>query len=507
MLTLGAAHKGIEQAASVVRAVLGALSATTVLSVGVTKGGSGLVLSVVMAAIIGVATVLLGLFGRHLSGGVGEGNDRSSWLLQALDAVAFVGLVYALDGVASDAAWALLVVPIVLAALRLNDVAVLGTWLVASAGYFLNVLVNPQLAGVDMQTVVGRLAILLAVAASIALLTRWLQEGWRNQALLTNEAEQRTLRLAAVETAARSMRDVEPDQIIDVCLSHVQRLGFDAATAAKDLAVVGAAGAVEIVPSDSTCEQPEPGCIDVTRWQGPDGRFLHSVSVLEPISGAVVSGWVRSEIDDSMAHALADLVANAASTLEAARHLARARFEASHDPLTRLANRAEMHRNLKRAAASAEPTGVIFIDLDHFKEVNDTHGHLIGDRLLIALARRLIHAAPDELAARFGGDEFVVVVAGDRAAEAPAIGEQIRRSLTHPFRIDQLELTVTASVGIAIADGPTDPQRLLQLADQAAYAAKDAGRNKAYIANPTRMPALQTSSPAVGQSDHGPIRP
>jgi diguanylate cyclase (GGDEF)-like protein len=157
-------------------------------------------------------------------------------------------------------------------------------------------------------------------------------------------------------------------------------------------------------------------------------------------------------------------------------HLAR------HDPLTGVANRALLRQRLDEAAAdlaNGYHFAVLMIDLDHFKSINDSHGHLIGDKLLSEMAARLRSLVrTGDLVARLGGDEFAVVAHDVSAgAQATALAERICRAAQQPFQIEGQNLFVGASVGIALA--PQDGRRvqeLLQAADLALYAAKSAGR-------------------------------
>jgi diguanylate cyclase (GGDEF)-like protein/PAS domain S-box-containing protein len=155
--------------------------------------------------------------------------------------------------------------------------------------------------------------------------------------------------------------------------------------------------------------------------------------------------------------------------------------QARHDSLTGLANRTSALEHLAEILDSADelPVCVFFIDLDRFKLVNDSHGHSVGDSVLIALARKLRSIVrPDDLVARFGGDEFVVVtqqVAGVEEAEELAV--RIRRTLEEPLLVARRELFVSGSVGIAMADVGDLPETVLRNADTAMYRAKEHGRN------------------------------
>ena len=157
------------------------------------------------------------------------------------------------------------------------------------------------------------------------------------------------------------------------------------------------------------------------------------------------------------------------------------RREALHDTLTGLPNRAAFQQVLTSAIAEAgpdRPFAVLLLDLDRFKEVNDTLGHQIGDVLLRQVATRLRGALPGECqAARLGGDEFVVLVpdGGDRGAVL-RLAERCRAALTRGFMVNELQLGVEASIGVALyPEHGQDPSRLLQSADIAMYSAKRAG--------------------------------
>jgi len=149
---------------------------------------------------------------------------------------------------------------------------------------------------------------------------------------------------------------------------------------------------------------------------------------------------------------------------------------ATHDALTQLPNRVHFHRRLRKALRSPgdRPVAVALIDLDDFKEVNDTLGHEIGDLLLIAVAQRLngcIRA--EDTVARLGGDEFVVVLDGADPAAADLAAERMIEALRPPVLADGHELPVRASIGIADGRTGDEPTVLLRRADIAMYAAKN----------------------------------
>ena len=163
----------------------------------------------------------------------------------------------------------------------------------------------------------------------------------------------------------------------------------------------------------------------------------------------------------------------------------RLRYEANHDPLTGLPNRKRFFDRLAELADAIGPDdrriGLCLLDLDGFKAVNDSLGHEFGDRLLVAVAERLLAAAePGRMVARLGGDEFVVLIedsadAGDAVVQA----ESVLALMAYPFTLDDHVLSVTASVGVL--ERPlrgADPAELMRSADITLYRAKAAGKGR-----------------------------
>ena len=179
-----------------------------------------------------------------------------------------------------------------------------------------------------------------------------------------------------------------------------------------------------------------------------------------------------------------------AIALDNALRVARAEALSVTDDLTQLYNSRYLsqvlRRETKRASRSGRPLSLLFIDLDGFKAINDTHGHLYGSRALIEAAGLIrLSARETDVVARFGGDEFALILPDTGSEGAAAVGERIRdRINAHSFLLgDGLNIHLTVSVGVAtLPDVAASTEGLIQAADEAMYHVKDHGKNGIYIA-------------------------
>jgi diguanylate cyclase (GGDEF)-like protein/PAS domain S-box-containing protein len=162
--------------------------------------------------------------------------------------------------------------------------------------------------------------------------------------------------------------------------------------------------------------------------------------------------------------------------------------EAHQDPLTGLPNRTALNERLRLAVSRVRRTrerfALLLIDLDSFKNINDTWGHPVGDQVLAAVGRRIVRCLrSNDLAVRYGGDEFVALVhdVGNRR-DASQLADRIRDAIERPIEVAEGTLQVTGSIGITIADqNGQSALDLLKRADSGMYAAKALGRNGQYV--------------------------
>jgi diguanylate cyclase (GGDEF)-like protein/PAS domain S-box-containing protein len=163
------------------------------------------------------------------------------------------------------------------------------------------------------------------------------------------------------------------------------------------------------------------------------------------------------------------------------------------DDLTGLVNRPSLLEKMERLLSESRRTGdqhaVLYCDVDHFKEINDTYGHAIGDEVLRTIATRIRSSVREnDVVARLGGDEFVVVLLGIHgAADAEAVARKIRSAMSEALVVDGIDLARSFSIGVALVRPDSTPDRVLRDADAALYEAKEAGRDRMVIHSGRRL--------------------
>lgn len=271
-------------------------------------------------------------------------------------------------------------------------------------------------------------------------------------------------------------RDVSERRAAEVRLRAVAALG-ERALAGADPAPL-AAEAVELIRNTLPIAGAEVRLAggDLLASSGPRTK----VGMRLPVgAGDELLVAPERELDDqemSLLRAVANTLATALARL---RDEQRMRHDAVHDPLTGLANRTLLYDRLEHALARSKreggEIGVLFVDLDNFKQINDMYGHATGDAVLVRLGRRLASALrPADSVARLGGDEFVVVCEGADEHSVRAVGLRLQEVIQMPLTIAGIRHELSASIGIAL--GHTNSEALLRDADAAAYRAKAAGR-------------------------------
>jgi two-component system cell cycle response regulator len=162
-------------------------------------------------------------------------------------------------------------------------------------------------------------------------------------------------------------------------------------------------------------------------------------------------------------------------------------YRATHDNLTGMVNRGVI--------MEGGSFGIVLVDLDHFKYVNDTYGHLAGDDVLREAAQRMMGCVrPYDSVGRYGGEEFLIVVPSSDARGTLGLAERIRLAIeAKPMMTNSIPIAVTASFGVtaSVDKTPLDAQEILQLADAALYRAKERGRNRMELASPTDLTVVR----------------
>ncbi len=240
------------------------------------------------------------------------------------------------------------------------------------------------------------------------------------------------------------------------------RITADTGIAATNEIVVPVANSTQLAKLNWTSERPGDPILD----------RLFPIAIFSALAISIFA-WL------SYAH-VTRVTANMLRSEEKAQHLA------GHDTLSGLPNRLRFTEHLTALLSriEREDTGlaVLFIDLDKFKEVNDTYGHAAGDMVIVGCAERMAsQLRANDVLARFGGDEFAIIQTGVRTPlDAEMLGRRIIDAIRPAFQIDEAEAYVGASIGIALApQNGTDASELMRLADIAMYRAKNGGRNRA----------------------------
>ena len=220
----------------------------------------------------------------------------------------------------------------------------------------------------------------------------------------------------------------------------------------------------------------------------PSDRLLYIQKPFHPFeirqfASTLAARWEMEQRIQELQQGLERLVAQRTAALEKA--YAELEYRATHDDLTGLPNRATvietLAKELNRSGRSGRSLAVVMVDIDHFKAINDAHGHLTGDAVLAEIAGRMrLLVRPYDTIGRFGGEEFLLVIPECGHEDAVLVAERLRAGVAdQPIALDGQTLPVTLSVGVTWADGAQTHSidTLIAEADQALYRAKESGRN------------------------------
>lgn len=241
--------------------------------------------------------------------------------------------------------------------------------------------------------------------------------------------------------------------------------------------------------------------VEAVRMAYGKSRFYDNGAVAEAGDIAAAPVSLRGNIDRDGKQLLSEIDTLRSINAHLIRQIALLRQREAHaqrlahrDGLTGLYNQRRMlellNESMAEAARRDQRVGLLFIDLDGFKGVNDRFGHTVGDELLITVASRIAaRARTEDFVCRYGGDEFVVIL--PRVADMAAVNrvaDSIRARVAVPYRLNGIDLTVTAAIGVALyPDEARDAMDLMRRADESMYRAKSRGPELA--AAPTRLPA------------------
>ena len=228
------------------------------------------------------------------------------------------------------------------------------------------------------------------------------------------------------------------------------------------------------------------------------GAVAANVTCVPSLVGGEVIGSVlithAHRLDSEDTEALSSSLAEAAPIVANLRNLAIAETRAATDSLTGLPNNRAVHESLKRLSAqagrTAEPLAVVLFDLDHFKDVNDTHGHGKGDEVLAAVGDTVASVVRDsDFVGRYGGEEFLALLPSTGREGAVELAEKLRGAISR-VAVAGVSRRVTASFGVAIIpEDAGEPEQALRAADRALYTAKGNGRDRVETATPATAAA------------------
>ena len=482
------------------------------------------------AALISLATIVVAVVGlvhglrivlrrfRGRSAEVGR-----NWLVILLDCGLAIGVMSTIDSGNTPLAWLSMLVPVVETAILFSIVPATLTWLGLSVAFLalnLTSSTSSDLAETTLSLALQQVAAVFLISGPAALVTDGARQRIQRLTDARTRADNLSDRLRRVADASNEMsRSDEVTGVLSIAARNSLLIGFDqcdvvmrASGGSWRVVETHAVGPSTPVPAHFLTPAPLDGSETdslssvtssvFTSADDLDSRqMLHNhgfkkgyaVQVAladsddEAAEDILLRAWTRqaaaSDDDVSSFGMLAEQareIFRATQLLDhAERHASQLLYEVRHDSLTGLANRDYVMKTLESEIARGATMAILFIDLDGFKQINDTLGHRSGDAALIAVAERLQRTVhPRALAGRMGGDEFIVVVPVN-ALDAPSAlvesAEDVVAAISEPLILEGRPANLGASIGVAVQSQGLGADQLISLADSAMYVAKRSG--------------------------------
>ncbi len=470
-----------------------------------------------------------------------------------VDMLVVLVVTYLLRTTAGSADWAVLVLPVMEGAIRFQVRGALASWSALALGY------AGWTLGLDhtlsVSTVAQQLVVVLILALPSGVFAEHLASEIAAHRRGRREAERRGGLLRAAALSGRKSTRLDVDEILGVLRDTVGDMGFAdpqvfeltgeapltlmarPVRQSKDVLAIPPgderliaadqarnAGTTTMLSGAGTEEPPRRGHTRTAARLAVSTLFAVPVATVETGTIVLTARWPGPGLPPaSQAESLDLFAAQAGASLRNAQVFGelqelkdRLAHEASHDALTDLPNRRRFHEQLERMCGRGrvgDALGVLFLDLDGFKQVNDRFGHDTGNALLVAVAGRLRSCVrPGDIVARMGGDEFTILLTRlDNPAPAVEVADRICAELAEPFLLDAQSVRISTSIGIALAPADVaDPGDLVRRADVAMYRAKSHGK-AGWAMDPVSLQLLgavpQSVSPAIPSDPIAPTAP
>ncbi|MGI9609789.1 MAG: diguanylate cyclase domain-containing protein [Acidimicrobiia bacterium] len=481
--------------------------------------------------LVGIAAVYIIAIVFRLRGGDNSLVERILHPLTrvALDTLVALMVLLLVDTAAGPLAWLVLAMPMLTANIHYGSFAAVIAWLAMSLAYLGLSIISAESEGAANDALgagIQQLFALLIIASGVGVVIKSVRDRVEGTDSALREARSRSRQLSSIASSAQAMAHIdEPLAVLSHAVAQIPTFGFTDAEiierfGPRDYRVVAA-----VHMGDRKMPAPESltdraietgGLVRIKLGESlANDQILHlhdyrsavAVNVHEDDTRAlVIRGWLESSRDplettdirsfELYATQVTTAYGNAVEVQRLEERSKELAWEADHDALTGLANRAQLMRILQERLGTHNtgpaPVALLFLDLDGFKAANDTHGHLVGDQVLIEVAHRLMRLVErPHVLGRLGGDEFLIIADTSTGMEVEGFANRVVAAISQPLRIGEAVVNLGTSVGVAVAAPGTTPDEILQQADQAMYSAKQGGGSQ--VAHHRRVPGAWAS--------------